>query len=163
MGKRRKSRECALQVLFQLEFNSADPEALIRRYWEYQKVTEDVREYGNWIIEGIRAHSREVDAAIQSASENWRIPRMAVVDRNILRISVYELLFEKTLVPAIVINEAIEIAKKYSGEEASVFVNGILDAVRKTLEAGKDSSKEGTDGKKRRIAKTGKRPTGDRN
>lgn len=163
MGKRRKARECALQVLFQLEFNSTDPEALIRRYWEYQKVTEDVREYGNWIIEGIRAHAREVDVAIQSASVNWRIPRMAVVDRNILRISVFELLFEKTLVPAIVINEAIEIAKKYSGEEASVFINGILDAVRKTLEAGNDSSKEGTDGKKRRFSKTGKKPAGTRN
>lgn len=163
MGKRRKARECALQVLFQLEFNLTDPEALIRRYWEYQKVTEDVREYGNWIIEGIRAHTREVDAAIQSASVNWRIPRMAVVDRNILRISVFELLFEKTLVPAIVINEAIEIAKKYSGEEASLFINGILDAVRKTLEAGNDSSKEGADGKKRRFSKTGKKPAGTRN
>jgi N utilization substance protein B len=163
MGKRRKARECVLQVLFQLEFNTTDPESLIRRYWEYQKVTDDVREYGNWLIEGIRAHAGEVDATIQSTSVNWRIPRMAVVDRNILRIAVYELLFEKTLVPAIVINEAIEIAKKYSGEEASVFINGILDAVRKTLQAGKDFSKEGTDGKKRRIAKTGKKPTGDRN
>ena len=163
MGKRRKARECVLQVLFQLEFNTTDPESLIRRYWEYQKVTDDVREYGNWLVEGIRAHAGEVDATIQSTSVNWRIPRMAVVDRNILRIAVYELLFEKTLVPAIVINEAIEIAKKYSGVEASVFINGILDAVRKTLEAGKDSSKEGTDGKKRRIAKTGKKPAGDRN
>lgn len=147
MGKRRKARECALQVLFQLEFNTTDPEPVIRRYWKYQKVTDDVRVYGNWLIEGIRAHATEVDAAIQSVSVNWRIPRMAVVDRNILRIAVYELLFEKTLVPAIVINEAIEIAKKYSGEEASVFINGILDAVRKTLQAGKDPSKEGTDGK----------------
>jgi N utilization substance protein B len=163
MGKRRKARECVLQVLFQLEFNTTDPESLIRRYWEYQKVTDDVREYGNWLVEGIRAHASEVDATIQSTSVNWRIPRMAVVDRNILRIAVYELLFEKTLVPAIVINEAIEIAKKYSGEEASLFINGILDAVRKTLQAGKDFSKEGTDGKKRRISKTGKKSTGDRN
>jgi N utilization substance protein B len=161
MGKRRKARECVLQVLFQLEFNTTDPEPLIRRYWEYQKVTEDVRDYGNWLIEGIRANTREVDAAIQSASMNWRIPRMAIVDRNILRIAVFELLFEKTLVPAIVINEAIEIAKKYSGVEASVFINGILDAVRKTMEAGKVSSEEGINGKKRRIAKTRKNPAGD--
>jgi transcription antitermination protein NusB len=163
MGKRRKARECALQALFQLEFNLADPEAVIRRYWDGQKVAEDVREYGLRIVEGIRTHSREVDAAIQAASENWRIPRMAVVDRNILRIAVYELLFENTLVPAVVINEAIEVAKKYAGEEASVFINGILDAVRKSLEAGNDSSKEGADGKKRRIAKTGEKPIGNRN
>ncbi len=137
MGKRRKARECALQICSSWSSRRPILRPLIRRYWEYQKVADDVREYGHWLVEGISGPSREVDAAIQSTSENWRIPRMAVVDRNILRIAVYELLFEKTLVPAIVINEAIEIAKKYSGEEASVFVNGILDAVRKTLQAGK--------------------------
>ncbi len=163
MGKRRKARECVLQVLFQLEFNTTDPESLIRRYWEYQKVSDEIREYANWLLKGIRAHAKEVDETIQSTSVNWRIPRMAVVDRNILRIAVYELLFEKTLAPAIVINEAIEIAKRYSSEEASVFINGILDAVRKKLEAGKDSSKEGNDEKKRRVTKTEKKATRDRN
>jgi N utilization substance protein B len=160
MGNRRKARESALRLLFQLEFNATDLEELIRGYWEHQKAADDVRDYATWLVRGIRAGQEEVDGAIQAASEHWRIARMAVVDRNILRIAVFEMLSAKTLVPAIVINEAIEIAKRYSGEEASVFINGILDAVRKALGAGKkapgdaeaETDKEGIHGRKRRKA-----------
>ena len=133
MGKRRKARECALQILFELEFNSADPKNLIRLYWAHQKTGPDVREYANWIVSQILSHKEDIDSSIQAASKNWRLPRMAVVDRNVLRIAVCELLFEPSLTPAIVINEAIEIAKRYSGNEAATFVNGILDAVRRNL------------------------------
>jgi N utilization substance protein B len=133
MGQRRKARECALQILFQLEFNSGDPQALVKAYWEHQKASPEIREYGTWIVERILTHSEDIDRAIQSASKNWRLARMAVVDRNILRIAVAELLYEKTLAPAIVMNEAIEIAKRYSGEESAVFVNGVLDAVVRFL------------------------------
>ncbi len=133
MGNRRKARECALQILFQLEFHAADPAALAKDYWRHQRVTPGIREYGTWLVESILAHRDEIDGTVQSASRNWRLDRMAVVDRNILRIAVCELLFEPTLVPAIVINEAIEIAKRYSGKESSVFVNGVLDAVSKRL------------------------------
>lgn len=133
MGNRRKARECALQILFQLEFNAADPAALARLYWEHQRTTGAVRDYGTWIVEKILAHRDEIDGAVQSASKNWRLARMAVVDRNILRIAVCELLYEPALAPAIVINEAIEIAKKYSGRESAVFINGVLDAIGKRL------------------------------
>jgi transcription antitermination protein NusB len=133
MGQRRKARECALQILFQLEFNAADPKDLIRLYWEHQKASREVRAYGTWIVETILGHGAEIDAAIQSASKNWRLARMAVVDRNILRIAACELLYEPALVPAIVMDEAIEIAKRYSGEESAVFVNGVLDAVVRSL------------------------------
>ena len=163
MGKRRKAREYALQILFQLEFNASDSELLMRRFWSFQKTVPEVKDYSNWLVEGIRAHENDVDQVIQTASENWRISRMAVVDRNILRIAVFELLHEKTLVPAIVINEALEIAKKYSGEDASVFINGILDAIRKTIASGKasvaDNPAEGTQkethGRKKSSAKSG--------
>lgn len=163
MGKRRKARECALQILFQLEFNTSDPEALIQDYWDQQKAGEDIRQYGGWLVEGIRTHGEDVDKVIQESSDNWRITRMAVVDRNILRIAVYELLHEKTLVPAIVINEALEIAKKFSGEESSVFINGILDAVRKKIGNGgrdesktaREKSKEGTYGRKKGTTQPG--------
>ncbi len=131
MGKRRKARECALQILFQLEFNASDPQSLARHYWESQQVPSEVREYGSWLVDQILLHNEEIDRTIQEASKNWRLARMAVVDRNILRIAVCEILYERSLVPAIVINEAIEIAKRYSGHEAATFVNGILDAVRK--------------------------------
>ena len=133
MGDRRKARECALQILFQLEFNTADPAALAGAYWEHQRTTREVKEYGTWLVERILARREEIDEAVQSAAKNWRLGRMAVVDRNILRIAVCELLYEPTLVPAIIINEAIEIAKKYSGRESAVFVNGVLDAVGKRL------------------------------
>ena len=135
MGQRRRARECALQILFQLEFNSGDPKTLVKGYWEHQKVSSQVREFGTWIVERILADGEEIDRTIQSASKNWRLARMAVVDRNILRIAVAELLYERTLDPAIVMNEAIEIAKRYSGEESAVFVNGVLDAVGRRLAA----------------------------
>jgi N utilization substance protein B len=156
MGQRRKARECALQILFQLEFNAGDPKSLVKVYWEHQKASREVREYGTWIVAKILAHGEDIDRAIQSASKNWRLLRMAVVDRNILRIAVAELLYEKTLVPAIVINEAIEVAKRYSGEESAVFVNGVLDAVGRRLKEKADkpgtavgSGKEGEHEQKR--------------
>lgn len=133
MGNRRKARECALQILFQTEFNLADPATLARVYWEHQKATSEVRAYGTWLAEQILGHRDEIDGAVQAASRNWRLARMAVVDRNILRIAVCELLYEPALDPAIIINEAIEIAKKYSGRESADFVNGVLDAVGKRL------------------------------
>lgn len=133
MGPRRKARECALQILFQLEFNSGDPKDLIRVYWEYQKASPQVRTYGTWLVETFLGNRPAIDAAVQAASKNWRLARMAVVDRNILRIAVAELLYEPTLVPAIVMDEAIEIAKRYSGDESAVFVNGVLDAVVRGL------------------------------
>jgi N utilization substance protein B len=136
MGNRRKARECALQILFQLEFNPADPQAVARQYWESQKATPGIRDYGGWLVERILARRGEIDAAIRAVSRNWRLERMGAVDRNILRIAVCELLYEPSLVPAIVIDEAIEIAKRYSGRESATFVNGVLDAVRKRLEPG---------------------------
>lgn len=147
MGQRRKARECALQIMFQLEFNAGDPKALVKVYWEHQKASPEVRKYGTWIVEEIIAHREDIDRAIQSASKNWRLSRMAVIDRNILRIAVCELLYEKTLVPAIVMNEAIEVAKRYSGEESAVFVNGVLDAVGRLLKekAGKPATAAGPD------------------
>jgi N utilization substance protein B len=83
-----------------------------------------------------------MDQAIQSISEHWRITRMPLVDRNILRLAAFELLYAKPIAPAIVINEAIEIAKKFSGPEAAIFVNGILDALRKKIEAAEIPGRE---------------------
>ena len=162
MGMRRKARECALQILFQLEFNTADPQTLIRQYWENQKAAPGVRTYGGWLVDQILARREEIDRAVQAASKNWRLARMGVVDRNILRIAACELLFEPGLVPAIVINEAIEIAKRYSGQESATFVNGILDAVRKQLKPGPaaraEAGQEGHHEQERRPA--GKRARG---
>ncbi len=142
MGKRRKARESTLQILFQLEFNGKELENIFESFWHEKKTSEEIKEYSRWLVEGIVSHRDRIDRLIQSVSENWRIDRMALVDRNVLRIAVYELIYEEKLAPAIVIDEAIEITKKYSSEEAATFVNGILDAVRKKLGKEKKIPKE---------------------
>lgn len=136
MGRRRRAREYALQVLFQMEFESGGADEVLRMFWERDDPPPSaIREYAEWLVRRVLENRPEVDGFLQEASDNWRMSRMAVVDRNILRIAACELLNMPDLVPAIVINEAIEIARKYSGEQAAVFVNGVLDAVRKKLEA----------------------------
>lgn len=101
------------------------------QFWEDKKASSETKDYCSQLIHGVYAQRKEIDAAIQSVSENWRISRMALVDRNILRLAAFELLYQKRLAPAIVINEAVEISKKYSSDQASNFINGILDALNK--------------------------------
>ena len=145
MGKRRKARESSLQILFQLEFDTTEPEKVFDSFWKNKKTTKEIEEHSRWLVDKITSHREDIDNLIQSVSANWRISRMAIVDRNILRIAVCELLYEKSIAPAIVINEAIEIAKKYSSEDGATFVNGILDAVRKEIQAVKKAPEEEKD------------------
>jgi N utilization substance protein B len=142
MGSRRKARECALQILFELEFSPDQLEEILKDYWAAQPVKAEVKEYATWLVEGLRQHRAEIDRTIEQASEHWRLDRMAMVDRNILRMAVFELLFEKTLPPPIIIDEAIEVARKFSGDEAAVFVNGILDGIYKSLEKDRSGQEE---------------------
>jgi len=146
MGNRRKSREYTLQVLFQIEFNNSKPEKIQEQYWKNKKVPEEIKKYSVWLLNGVISYREKIDDIIQSVSENWRVSRMAVVDRNILRIAVLELFFGENLAPAIVINEAIEIAKKFSSEKSAAFINGILDALRKESDKIKVSLKEEKNG-----------------
>jgi len=145
MGSRRKARESALQILFQLEFNNTQVEKILTRCWKEKKASEEIKDYSTELVKGIISHQEEIDNLIQLTSDHWRLSRMAFVDRNILRIAVFELLYKKNIAPAIAINEAIEIAKKYSSDDAAAFVNGLLDAIRKKLETKKASSGEGKD------------------
>ncbi len=142
MGRRRKAREDTLRILFRLEFENKQIEKTLDQYWKSKKASEEIKEYSTWLVNGVISDQAKIDNIIQQVSEHWRISRMALVDRNILRMAVFELLYEEKIAPAIVINEAIEIAKKYSGEEAATFVNGILDAVRKDLKDIKKSLEE---------------------
>jgi N utilization substance protein B len=146
MGKRRKARESTLQILFQLEFDDTPPEKVIDSFWKNKKATKEIKEHSRWLVEGITSNRESIDRLIQSVSANWRISRMAIVDRNVLRIAVFEHLHGVDLAPAIVINEAIEIAKKYSSEEGANFVNGILDAVKKEIQKVKNLSEEDING-----------------
>lgn len=146
MGQRRKAREETLRILYRLEFDNRQPEETLSQYWENKKTNQATREYSTWLAEGIISHHKKIDSIIQQASEHWRLSRMALIDRNILRMAVFELLYEENIEPAVVINEAIEIAKAYSGDEAAAFVNGVLDAIRKNLGNQKKSLKEENDG-----------------
>jgi len=144
MGRRRRARETALQILYELEFNDAGPDAvLLRRKTEMPAKTDDAS-YSAWLVRGVTEKKTDIDGLIQGAAKNWRVARMGLIDRNILRLAVYEMLEEKTLVPAIIINEAVDIARSYSGDESAVFVNGVLDAIRKSRFAeGPAESKSG--------------------
>lgn len=146
MGRRRKAREETLRILYRLEFDTGPLEETLDQYWKSKKAALSTREYSTWLTNGVISHRQKIDTIIQSASEHWRVSRMAVIDRNILRMAVFELLYEENVEPAVIINEAIEIAKMYSGNEAATFVNGILDAVRKELADIKKSLKEENDG-----------------
>jgi N utilization substance protein B len=146
MGRRRKAREETLRILYRLEFDNKSLEETLNQYWENKKTDQATREYSTWLVKGITSHHKKIDSIIQDASEHWRLSRMALIDRNILRMAVFEFMYEENIEPAVIINEAIEIAKVYSGDEAATFVNGVLDAIRKKLESQKKSLKEENDG-----------------
>jgi N utilization substance protein B len=141
MGHRRKGRESALQILFQLEFSPNNYEEIIEEYWKEKKVNEKTKNYANWLVQGVISLKEKIDNIIKESSKNWRLSRMAIVDRNIIRIAVFELLSEHDVPHAVIINEAIEIAKKYGSEESGQFVNGILDTIRKKIRKGNENEK----------------------
>ncbi|MGI9068799.1 MAG: transcription antitermination factor NusB [Pyrinomonadaceae bacterium] len=136
MGSRRKARECALQMLFAADIAGAVPDEVLRTYWAElgDSDTEEVaREFATRLAAGTLANLDALDERIRSRAEHWRIPRMAIVDRNILRLAVYEFLYEPTP-RTVAINEALEIARRFSTYEATQFINGILDAIKRDLD-----------------------------
>ncbi|MBD3413981.1 MAG: transcription antitermination factor NusB [Candidatus Aminicenantes bacterium] len=126
---RRKSRETALQILFQLEFNEDQERQLLDQFFNDQ--VKDKSDYAQKLVRGVASHKNEIDTLIQSYTKNWRISRMLCIDRNILRLAVYELLFEEDMAAAVAINEAVELAKTFGSTESAKFVNGILDSLSK--------------------------------
>jgi len=133
MRKRTQAREFALQLLYQLDITEdKDCEVVLSNLWQTQDeaVADDIKGFTADLVKGVAAHLEEIDERISQYASNWQIERMAVVDRNIMRLASYELLFRGDIPPKVSINEAIELAKKYSGIEAAKFVNGILDKVK---------------------------------
>jgi len=132
MQLRRKARECALQMMFQWEVGQQDPAGLAASFWKHTRADWRVREFATRLFEGTVATVAEIDDLLARHAQNWRTDRMAAVDRNILRVAVYELKSHDT--PAnVVLEEAIELAKKFSSEGASAFINGVLAAAAKEL------------------------------
>ncbi len=136
MGTRRKARECALQMLFAADVAKTSPAVLTREYWNElgePDIDEATRDFSVRLVAGTLRELETVDERIRTRAEHWRIERMAIVDRNILRLAVYEFLYEDTP-HTVVINEALEIARRFSTFEATQFINGILDAIKHDLE-----------------------------
>jgi transcription antitermination protein NusB len=134
MPPRQKSREFALQMLFQWEIGKQEPSRIEEGFWKNVSAQKSTREFADQLFESAASRAAELDPIISSHAKNWRIERMAAIDRAILRLALAELRTMSTPTK-VVINEAIELAKKFSSEEASAFVNGILDAAVKSTEA----------------------------
>ena len=136
MGSRRKARECALQMLFAADVAEMPADEVVRSYWAElgeSDLDDTAREFATRLASRTLSNLELLDERIRSRAEHWRISRMAVVDRNILRLAVYEFLYEPTP-RTVAINEALEIARRFSTYEATQFINGILDAIKRDLD-----------------------------
>ena len=130
MNVRRKARETALQVLYKIDIADGGPPEVFGPEMEGLAPGTEARRYCELLVSGVVGHGREIDSVIEARSENWTLERMAVVDRNILRLSVFELLYTDTPYK-VIIDEAVELAKRYGSEESSAFINGVIDKIRK--------------------------------
>jgi N utilization substance protein B len=141
-GTRHKAREAALQMLFAADLYKVDPIRLTDDYWnEFGDTSVDTktREFSDKLVHGTLRELKTIDDRIRTRAEHWRIERMAIVDRNVLRLAVYEFLFVDTP-DTVVINEALEIARRFSTFEATQFINGILDAIKHDLESSRNDN-----------------------
>lgn len=127
MGRRRQSREIALQVLYQMDLNRMAPDQALELYAGQFEMPAATSSFTEVLVFGVTQNLSRIDSQIDSASQHWRLQRMPPVDRNILRIATFELLFCEDIPPKVSINEAVDLAKKYGSEESKSFVNGVLD------------------------------------
>jgi N utilization substance protein B len=131
---RRKAREYAVQALYALDLNPQPVNEFLQLFWELNPCKQNIQDYATSLISGTHASLEQIDALISGHSSNWKIDRMAVTDRNILRLGVYELLEEQSVPSSVVINEAIEIAKKYGTTDSATFINGVLDSIHHEIQ-----------------------------
>ncbi|MGE5838982.1 MAG: transcription antitermination factor NusB [Deltaproteobacteria bacterium] len=135
MGSRRRARELAIQVLFHMEYNPGDPGECFDRICECFEPPREVRAYAREVVLGVWEKKEELDQRMRRSSKNWRVERMSRVDRNILRLAIYEVLYRKDVPPKVSIDEAVELGKRYGTEESGAFINGILDHIYNELKA----------------------------
>ena len=129
MGKRRRSRELAIQVLYHLEFSKDDPAMAFDLVCDDFGAPEDIKPFSRELVLGVCVHLEGLDRLIDEASKNWRLERIAKVDRSILRLGAYELLYRDDIPPKVSINEAVDLGKKFGTEESGAFINGVLDRI----------------------------------
>jgi N utilization substance protein B len=130
LGRRRKSREFALQVLYQLNITKEDATRALTQFQEHFSPNGDVDEFLKRLVLGVLEHCQELDRLIEQYLENWRLDRINWIDRNILRMALFELLYCEEIPPKVTINEAIDLGKRYGSEDSGSFINGILDRIQ---------------------------------
>ncbi len=136
MRKRTRAREFALQILYQIDITRDHADASLADFWQalnQEPIEQSVKDFTDELVKGVAQNSDTINTKISQYATNWQLKRMAVVDRNILRMSCYELMFRSDIPPKVSINEAVELAKKYSGMEAGKFVNAILDKIKQEM------------------------------
>jgi N utilization substance protein B len=136
MGRRTKARECAFQMLYQWQVTDTPMEGVVESFWRVRRSTPATRAMADRLATGAAARIGELDAAIGEAASNWRLDRIAPVDRTILRLGAFELLGEPGTPAAVVLDEAVEMAKRFGEADSPAFVNGVLDAIRKEFRRG---------------------------
>ncbi len=135
MAARHKAREYALQILYQAETTGTTAAEVVRVFWGDQDPPAEVRSFAVRLAVGTSEDLAEIDSLLRESLAHWRLERLGIVDRSVLRLAVFEFLHQARTPRIVVIDEAIELAKRYGGEDSGQFVNGILDALRKRLEA----------------------------
>jgi len=135
VGKRTKARECAFQMLYQWDIGKEPMDRVTAAFWQVRTTTDETRAAAERLARGAQAHAAALDEAISQVATNWRLDRIASVDLNILRIGAYELMMEPHTPPPVVLDEAVEMAKRFGEAGSPAFVNGVLDAIRGRLEA----------------------------
>jgi transcription antitermination factor NusB len=135
MGRRRQGRETALKLLYAADVTQVCIEDIMQASWVEALAPEGVREFAAVLVWGVTRHRDEIDTMVQEWSMNWSLERIGIIERNILRFAIYELLFLPDVPPNVTINEAVEVAKRYGTNEAPAFINGILDRIKQEIDA----------------------------
>jgi len=131
MRKRSKSRELALQVLYTIDITRQSPQEIFGTFWQEHEEEDSIREFAEELVNGVASNIEKIDGFISKYASNWGIKRMATIDRNIMRMGSFELLYKDDIPPKVTINEAVELAKRYGDVDSGKFVNGILDKINK--------------------------------
>ena len=148
MGARHSGREAALQMLFQIETSGATAEQAIALFWRHFEGDPEGRDYADAIVRGVHEKLAELDARIAQSSSNWRIERMARVDRNLLRLGAWELQMRADVTRAVILDEAVELAKSFGAEDSGAFVNGVLNQIADRLGRVEDGGRKDDSGPK---------------
>ena len=145
MRRRTQARECALKILYQMEITKAPAAEAAANFWDHNATETPVMLFASELVMGTVQHREVIDALLTKHADNWTLERMAIIDRNVLRLGVFELLHLEQVPPKVAINEAVELAKRYGGEESGKFDNGILDTIHKAMP--RPNTPAGTDGR----------------